>query len=185
MRNYYVIVGVVDFHHFYFHFLTYIDIEISDRLHVDLRTWQEGLYPVDIYDQTTLGSSLHQTFDHAVIFKSAFDVLPSTDDFGFLTGKDQLTQCILLLLDEYFHLVAWLDAGYIPEFRKRHKSVRFEPDVDDYILVVYSYYHTFDHFFFSDLIQGSGVHGFHLSSLLFGIAFSETFGAEVVPIKFF
>ena len=59
MRNNYVIVGVVDFYHLHFHFLTYIDVEISDRLHVNLRTRQKGFNTVDVYNQTTLSSTLH------------------------------------------------------------------------------------------------------------------------------
>ena len=39
VRNNYVIVGVVDFNNLHFHFLAYINIEIPDRLHVNLRAW--------------------------------------------------------------------------------------------------------------------------------------------------
>src|SRR5690606_22035646 len=100
---------------------------------------------------TTLSSSFHQTFDHVVIFKGIFDVLPCTYDLSFFTGKNQLSKCVFLLFDEYLYSITWLDRLKISEFRKRDQSIRFEADVDDYVLVIHTYHSAFDYFFLSDL----------------------------------
>jgi hypothetical protein len=36
VRYHYVIIGVVDLHNFYFNRFIYVNVEISDRLHIDL-----------------------------------------------------------------------------------------------------------------------------------------------------
>src|SRR5690242_1161325 len=64
VRNYDVVVGVVDFYNFHFHFLTHKHVEVTDRLHVNLRTGQERLHAENVYNQTTFRSALHNPFDN-------------------------------------------------------------------------------------------------------------------------
>ena len=70
---------MVDFHHLEFHCFTYINIVITDRLHVDLRTWQECFNSKYIYDHTTFSTTFHKTVNDFFIIMSSINSIPRTD----------------------------------------------------------------------------------------------------------
>ncbi len=80
VRNHNVVVGVVDFHHFHFHALADEHVEVTDGLHVDLRSGQERLDAVHVHDQAALSAALHGGIHYFVTLERLLNIAPGGDD---------------------------------------------------------------------------------------------------------
>ena len=109
---------LVDFDNLEFHLLTNVNVEIANRLHIHLGTWQERLNSEDVYNETTFGAALHIALDNHVLLLRLIDLIPSTEDAGSAVRNHQLAILILLALHENRNDIAFLQVGVVSEFAR-------------------------------------------------------------------
>ena len=118
-----VLEFLVDLDNLEFHGLANEYIIVADRLHVDLRTRQEGFDAEYVYDHTTLCAALDVTLDDFLIFQSSVDAVPRTGCTGFAVRQNQLSFLVLLVFDVYFYRITYLQVGIVTEFTHRNDTV--------------------------------------------------------------
>ena len=109
---------MVDFDNLEVHLLTNVNVEIANRLHIHLGTWQERLNTKDVYDETTFGAALHIALDDHVLLLRLVDLIPSAEDAGSAVRNHQLAVLILLTLNENWDDIAFLQVGVVSEFAR-------------------------------------------------------------------
>ena len=135
VRNNNIAELLIDLHNLEFHGLTNEYIVITNRMNVDLATWQEGLDAKYVNDHTALGTTLDVTLDNLLIIKSCINALPTLAHASLLVRKKKLTFLVLLVLNINFNDVTNLQVGVVTELRSRDNTVALVTDVNDNLTV--------------------------------------------------
>ena len=81
--NHYISSFEIYFYYSDFEFIPYIDIKISCRLQIDLRTGKESLCSEYLYHETALNSSYHFTFHRGIFLMGFFYLIPDLYEIRF------------------------------------------------------------------------------------------------------
>lgn len=116
VRNNRVLNGFVYFHHFELHGLTNKLIVISYRLHIDLRTWQEGFHTKYIHNKTTFGFAGNRSGNNFTGLVNFNNFLPGTGNTSLLTAKMQVTLAVFFFHHHHFYFITDFQSMKITEF---------------------------------------------------------------------
>ena len=180
VRNDDVTELLVDLHNLELHRLIYIYIVVAERLHVDLRTRQEGLDAEYIDDHTALGAALDVTLDDFVLLEGLVHTIPRLELTRFLVRKSQLTVLILGRLDVNLDLVADLQIRVVTELRNGDDTLALVADIDDHFALVDTDDRTFGHLVCGDVRKSLVI---SLADLLFGLVVNAQVVFKRVPVK--
>jgi hypothetical protein len=141
-----------------FHCLSNKLIVICYRLHVDLRTWQEGFHTKYIYDQAALCFAGNSTGNNFTSFVNFNDALPCTCDTRLLAAEVQVTIPVFFLNNHYFHFITNFQSLDVTEFVERNKTIRFKSDVQYHVGFSDTYNNATNHFAVVQLYESVFVH---------------------------
>ena len=105
VRYHYVLELVVDFHYFELHGLTYVLIVITDRFHIDLRTWQERLDAKYVNDHTSFGTTFNESSNNLFFVVCIVNTLPRLDCSCFTVRQHQLTGFVFTDIYKYLNFI--------------------------------------------------------------------------------
>ena len=135
VRHHHVLELLVDLDHLEFHLLSDVLVEVTNGLHVHLRTWQERFEAKHVDNQATLGAALDRTLDDHVFVLGLVHLVPSVVDASRLVAHDELSVGVFLLLDEHGNFVSGFEFRVVAEFRGSNDPFRFVTDVDHHFLL--------------------------------------------------
>ena len=134
MRNNYVFEFLVDFDNLKFHLLSNINVEITDRLDVYLRSRQESLDSKHINNQAAFRTALDLTLNDEISFLGFIDFVPSTEDAGSSVRYHQLAIFIFLALNKDGNNVSDLEFWVVSKFAGTNDALGFVTNIYDYFL---------------------------------------------------
>ena len=91
VRNNNVFEFVVDFNNFEIHSFVYVNIVVTDRFNVDLRSWKECFNTEYVNNHTAFSTTFDVTFNDFVVVKSLINAIPRLSATSFFVRKYKLT----------------------------------------------------------------------------------------------
>ena len=146
VRHDHVAVLLVDLDNLELHGLVHIYVVVTDGLHVDLRTGEEGLDAEDIDDHAALRAALDVTLDHFVLLQGLIDAVPRLELACLLVREGQLTVLVLGRLNIDLDLVSDLQIGVVAELRNGNHAFALVADVHENLALGDGRNGTLDHF---------------------------------------
>src|SRR5436190_5795056 len=152
-------------------------VDVRHAAQRDLTAGQERIHTHQIHDHTALDLFHERAGDALVLLVRFADPLPDAHEVGFLLRKHDGAFLVLEVLEEYFHLVTFLEALRILELVDRHGAFRLEADVENDGGVGHAQHLRFDDLAFFDIGERPLVQLSHFRDLVGGIFLVET-GAD-------
>ena len=95
----------INLDHLEFHGFANVLVVITDRLDIDLRSWQKGFDAINFDNETSFGPGFHLALNHQVFFVGFNNALPGIHNAGRFAGKQQMTVAILPVDDQNLHFI--------------------------------------------------------------------------------
>ena len=180
VRHDHVAELLVDLHHLELHGLVHIYVVVADRLHVDLRTGQEGFDAEDVHDHAALRAALDVTLDDLVLLQRLVHAVPRLELAGLLVRQRQLAVLVLGRLDVHFDPVAHLQVGVVTELRYGDHALALIADVHHHLAFGDGRHRALDHLADGDVRQRLVI---LLGDLLLRLVVHAQIVLEGVPVE--
>ena len=141
-------------------------VDVGHTPERDLRAGKECVDPHQVDCHAAFDLPLQHTGNRTVVIVRVLDLLPHTQEVGFLFRQDHDPFGVLEAFEKHLDLVSVLDRLGVPELVQRDRTLRLEPDVENHGIVGLSEHCRLYDFPFHDVVQGVLVHRQELLVLL-------------------